>query len=201
MQMSFRRRLVTPTLLTVCAVSARLDAQSAPSRSPATSALAPALRVLEPPAGQPLVCRPLDPGATDDPPELRALVVRQYLVGLPAPGAQPAGLPVLPSREITVAWDSTGRPVLLSDNAGQPLGDQTTVFARFHPERRVVGRHVVVAADTARVGAALRSGDPARATDPALTRPPVARDLTAAEGGQARALAAWLWVRRCNGAA
>jgi hypothetical protein len=74
-----------------------------------------------------------------------------------------------------------------------------TVLAVFDPDGTVVGRHIDIATDSARIADVLASRDPSRAREPGLMRPPVTRNLTPDEGTQARALAAWLWTRRCRG--
>ena len=95
-----------------------------------------------------------------------------------------------------MAWDSTGQPVLLSDEAlASPTGGEI-VIAAFR-SGGVTGHHIRVRADSARLVAALAAGDPARARVLGMMGAPVIRDLTPDEGAQARASAAWLWARRC----
>lgn len=145
-----------------------------------------------------MICRAPDisPSA---PPHLRSLVRREFVFA-PSPASElPPGFPMLAPREVMVAWDSSGSPRMINDQAAQPLGDATTVLALFDANGLVAGRHIFMAVDSPLVAAAVASGDPSRAVDPDLLTPPVTRDLTADEGTKARELAAWLWTRRCVG--
>jgi hypothetical protein len=156
------------------------------------------LRILALPEGQPIVCHALAP-KPDDPPRLRAMVLREFMFAPPSTAGLPPGFPVLAPREVSVAWDSTGAPVMLNDETSQLMRGSETVLAVFDPDGTVVGRHIDIATDSARIADVLASGDVSRAREPGLMRPPVSRNLTPDEGTQARALAAWLWTRRCRG--
>ncbi len=193
--------LRSSTLAILVALGASAHAAGAQAALPsASAAFVPALQALALPEGQPLVCLIPEP-APDDTPQIRALVRRQFLIAPQSTEGLPPGFPSIAPRELQVGWDSTGQPVLLHDQAGPPLRNATIVLALFHPTGAVAGRHIFIEADTARIAAALRSGDPMRATDPGFLRPPVTRDLTAEEAARARTLVAWLWARRCRGAA
>jgi len=155
------------------------------------------LRVLALPEGQPIVCGvlPAEPG---DSAQVRALVLREFIFTPPSTAGLPPGFPVLAPREVMAAWDSAGHPVMLNDDASELMRGSETVLAVFRPDGTVVGSRIDIAADSARIADVLASGDVSRARDPGLMGPPVSRALTPDEGERARALAAWLWTRRCH---
>ena len=162
--------------------------------------LTPGLQVLDVPSGQSLECSIPTAGTGGGRSQALAALVRRRFVIPRIAGADLPGLPPLPERELQVMWDSAGRPQVLSDFATPRLRDGTTVVATFRPDGSVRGRHVLIAIDSARVEEVIRSRDPAGAHAPGVVHPPVSRDLTPEEGMRARALAEWLWPRRCRAA-
>lgn len=168
---------------------------------PAGAQRAPGLQVLEVPSGQPLECSnlPVRPG-TATTGASRAVVARRFLIPRVPDANVPPGLPPLPQRELVVMWDTAGRPRVLTDRASPRLSDVTSVMVTFSPNGAARGRRALIAIDSARVEAALRSGDLATAREVRMLRPPVTRDLTPTEAEQARELAKWLWPRRCAAA-
>ena len=146
------------------------------------------LSILALPEGLPIFCRVVetDPADAQRPPALR-----EFRFGTPneARGSWP--------REISVAFDSAKHRFMLIDDVNLGTGGSQSVFAGTSPGGDVlVGRFVATTVDSVALAGALARGDVAGSL--AAIRPPVQRDLTPNEWAQARALAAWLWERRCG---
>jgi hypothetical protein len=182
--------------LRVSALLAATLVVSAPRRASAQTEAG--LRILALPEGHPMLCRVPAPRPGDSP-QSQTLVRRDFMFAPPSTAGLPPGFPVLAPREVMAAWDSTGRPIMLNDQASRLMRGSENVLAFFRPDGTVAGRRIDMAADSARIADVLASGNPARAYEPGLMRPPVSRDLTPDESARARVLAAWLWARRCHG--
>lgn len=152
-----------------------------------------------------------DPGAGADAgltvlslPEGHAVVCQS----VPAPGVivrvftfgnTQNGRPHFP-RQVMVAFDSAGRPDLLRDLAMlAPPARMEAVTVRLSESDAAGGVHAtstLESATLARMAEVARLEGP-QATD-SLLPPPAVRPLTPAERMEARRLAAWLWIRRCD---
>lgn len=155
---------------------------------------APGLRLLAIPEGHRMLCRV--PGADEAiAPADQPVVQREFQFDAPSTEGMPPGFPVIAPRTIAVVFDSAGAPLVMSDEAQLPLAGGEQLLVIFTGNVGVQGRHVRVDVDSARFLAAQASGD-LEAMQAAL-RPPASRDLTDDEVERVRALAAWLWPRRC----
>jgi len=146
------------------------------------------------PVGEAILCNvPALPASS----AVAHLQVRQFRFGNPS-AAPMSEWP----RRIFVAADSGGRPTVLNDMVISTPSSGAYAMAQFSPNGDVSGWRQEAAWDTAAVAAAaivadgnlaqlfsaMRSG-----TSPGPLQPP-----DSAEQGKARALAAWLWERRCG---
>jgi hypothetical protein len=155
----------------------------APTPSPADP-----LSILAIPNGLPILCRvpEPDPGKPQQPPVLREFRFGQRNTPF---GPWP--------REISVGFDSLGHGFVLIDEVNFGMRGNQSVLASVGPAgNATLGRFGEVTVDSVAMAAALASGD--RAAGKAAVRPAVQRDLSPGEWVQARALAAWLWQRRCG---
>lgn len=161
---------------------------------PATAQADTVLAVLTLPEGFPIFCRVPDSQAARQLP--RAVVAREFHFGADIPIRLIGARSTNTAREIQVGFDSTGRPILLSDAVSHPGSGGTQVVVQFTPAGDAVGRRVEVTVDSAGMAAALARGDTAAGR--AAVRAPVMRELSQVEQAQARALSNWLWQRRCG---
>jgi hypothetical protein len=146
------------------------------------------LRVLALPEGQPFSCRTPEQDAANTLPS--QFIAGEYMFGSPPAPDRPQW-----SREITVAFDSIGRVLILTDERSfGRLGSQS-VFARLDSTGTLKGTRTEVTVDSAALENAGKRRD-ARSALAAL-RPPVTRPLTADETKQLSALTEWLWTHRC----
>jgi hypothetical protein len=146
------------------------------------------LSVLALPEGLPILCRvpPADPAKPQRPPVLREFRFGQR--------SAPVGLW---PREISIGFDSVGHTFAFSDEVSFGTAGSRNVVAAIGPTGNpVVGMFVEITVDSVALAAAIARGDVAAAQ--AAARPPVQRELSPSEWAQARALAAWLWQRRCG---
>jgi hypothetical protein len=147
------------------------------------------LSLLAIPADLPIMCRepPPDPAH----PTPAGAVLREFRFGAVGPTV------IAPwPREITVAFDSAGHIVILSDEVNLGIRGGQSAFAMWGKAGDSTGKVVVVAVDSAALTAATAKGDVAAAQ--AAVQPPVTRDLSSNEWVRARALGTWLWEGRCG---
>jgi len=145
------------------------------------------LTLLAIPEGLVMMCRepPPDPAHPS-----KGAVVREFRFGS-------GGIPDVSSpREITVAFDSAGHTVILSDEVNLGIRGGQSAFGIWGTASDSTGKVVVVTVDSAALAAATAKGDLAAAM--AAPRPPVSRDLSPNEWAQARLLGTWLWEHRCG---
>lgn len=146
------------------------------------------LRVLALPDSQPIFCRePAKDPAHPLPPQV---VAREFFFGTPS---APDRLQW--SREITIAFDTAGRAVLLSDERSFGRFGGESVIAMLDSTGALDGKRVDITVDSAAQERALRLGDVQGGL--AAVRPPVVRPLTPEERKQMSALTAWLWKHKC----
>jgi len=146
------------------------------------------LRVLALPEGQPFRCRTPDQDSAQRLPS--QFIAGEYMFGSPPAPDRPQW-----SREITVAFDSLGRVLILTDERSfGRLGSQS-VFAKLDSTGTLIGTRTVVTVDSVALQRARKQGDAKGAL--AAAHPPVTRPLTADETKQLSALTAWLWTHRC----
>jgi hypothetical protein len=143
--------------------------------------------VLALPEGRPIVCRA--PDADPAHPLPPQAVVREFRFGPPNEAR------ISWSREINVAFDSTGRALLLLDEASFGIRGGETVFA-LDSAGRLTGMRIDVTVDSAAQDRAVAQRDMAGTR--AAVRPPVTRPLTPEENKQLSTLVGWLWKSRCN---
>lgn len=141
------------------------------------------------PVGQTIACRV--PTADPSRPAPENLQLREFRIGDPSAG--PIGdWP----RRIMVGSDSGGRPVVLYDAVIRPPSGGAYVMAQFPSTGDVGGWRQDVAVDSAAVAAMIAGGNLEQLRSTASFGPQ--RPLDPSELAQARALAAWLWERRCG---
>jgi hypothetical protein len=141
------------------------------------------------PVGQTLACHVPTPDPTAPVPA--NLELREFRVGNPAAG--PIGdWP----RRILVGADSAGRPVVLYDAVIRAPSGAAYVMAQFPPTGVFVGWRQDVAVDSAALAAMIAAKNLELLRSTASFGPQ--RPLDPAEQAKARALAAWLWARRCR---
>jgi len=139
------------------------------------------------PAGLPIMCREPPPDPAHPTP---GAVVRDFRFG-----SRDTLLGSWP-REISVAFDSAGHTVILSDEVSFGIRGGQSAFSLRDTAGDSTGKVIVVTVDSAALAAATAKGDLAAAM--AAPRPPVSRDLSPNEWAQARLLGAWLWEHRCG---
>ncbi len=149
------------------------------------------VHVLQVPAGQRMLCHPADSvhanGAT----------TWEFLIGTSRPGPMS-----LPPRNIKVAFDRVGNPIVLVDVADVVPVRTEQVIVRF-AGKDASGQRADARFDStamARVDSVLHHGsaeDFRTAVTKAIPKS-VPRPMTAKEYEQARALSAWLWEHRCR---
>jgi len=140
------------------------------------------------PVGQVIACNvPMSPAPAP-------MQLRQFRFGDPS-----APLGEWP-RRISLAADSGGHSLALIDIVSHLPASGVYAMAQFSPNGDVSGWRQEVALDTAAAAAIAAGGDLAQlrsAVRIAASRGPML-PLDSAEQGKARALAAWLWERRCG---
>jgi hypothetical protein len=146
------------------------------------------LSVLALPEGQPFSCRTPDHDPAHPLPSL--FVAGEYFFGSP-----PARDRLQWSREITVAFDTVGRVLILTDERSFGRFGSESVFAKLDSTGTLIGTRSDVTVDSVALARAGKQGDAKGAR--AAARPPVTRPLTADETKQLSALTAWLWTHRC----
>jgi len=145
-----------------------------------------ALELLAIPEGQPIMCRVPEVNS----PRAAGAVIREFRFG--------SVTPLVPSwpREITVLFDSVGRPRFVSDEVNHgPRGSQT-IIAELRPDGQITGKSMLITVDSVAQADAMARGDLKAAL--ATIRPPVSRDLLPSESARVRPLAIWLWEHRCG---
>jgi hypothetical protein len=123
-------------------------------------------------------------------PRAAGAVIREFRFG--------SVTPLVPSwpREITVLFDSVGRPRFVSDEVSHgPRGSQT-IIAELRPDGQITGKSMLITVDSVAQADAMARGDLKAAL--ATIRPPVSRALLPSEAARVRPLAIWLWEHRCG---
>ena len=166
--------------LTLACTTPRLTAQS-------TVTTSDPLTILAIPEGLPIMCREPPPDPAHPTP---GAVLREFHFG--SRGVSDLSWP----REITVAFDSAGHTVILSDEVNLGIRGGQSAFGLWGTESDSTGKVIVVTVDSAALAAATAKGDLAGAM--AAPRPPVSRDLSPNEWARARLLGTWLWEHRCG---
>lgn len=149
-------------------------------------------KVLALPVGTTFVCTLADSALTSGmPPQI---IWRTFRVGEPW-----MELETTWPREITVAFDSTGKTIMLTDETrarttkGYPAGDEMVIAVL--AKDSVVAHRMETVVDTAALSAALDARDLEKSLTAA--KPGVSRALGGDEVVQLRALGEFLWKRRC----
>lgn len=181
-----------------CALVALAVATPAAAQQPAPppASDAPGLQLLAIPERHRMLCRVPDADEALAPAD-QPVVQREFLFDPPPRDHLPPDFPILAPRTVNVVFDSTGAPVLMTDDVQLPLAGGEQLLVLFTGNVGVQGRRVRVDVDSARFAAATAAGDLDALRD--ALRPPVSREITEEEVERVRALAAWLWPRRCAG--
>jgi hypothetical protein len=146
------------------------------------------LRVLALPEGQPFRCRTPEQDSAQRLPS--QFVAGEYMFGSPPAPDRPQW-----SREITVAFDSLGRVLILTDERSFGRLGSESVFAKLDSTGTLIGTRTDVTVDSVALQRARKQGDAKGAL--AAAHPPVTRSLTGDEARQMTALTEWLWTHRC----
>lgn len=154
-----------------------------------------AIHVLQVPTADRMVCHP--PATGSDSAPTKGVTIWEFLIGTPRSGPMS-----LPPRNVKVAFDRAGHPLVLVDAASVFPVRTEQVTVRFTGTEAVGLRSDARFDSTAmaRVDSVLRHGsaeDFRKAVANAVPRS-APRAMTAKEYEQARALSAWLWEHRCR---
>jgi hypothetical protein len=171
-----------PMLLTVGA--GLWPASLAYAQAPADSAL-----LSIPPGEEKVACRIPEPDTSRPAPE--HLSLREFRIG----GAAAGPIAQWP-RRVLVAADSGGHPVVLYDAVVRASSGGAHAMAQFSPAANAGGWRQTVAVDSAALAALLAARDLGQLRNAANYGPQ--RPLSPSELDRARALAVWLWERRCG---